>query len=196
MTYKEDLLQEEIQLADDECCIVFDFGCYFPYTNPEILTFDFSLGSEEFTDYKKNHRYPNKGFQTISKKYGRKVSKLGYPYILKISEQSPMLLCIKVGIGEQFVTMIFPVLTDMTKEKPICNLSFHFDFDKSEFSFISLENIGEGSWTQHIWHNYEDWDIGTQLNSPHELGEGKYTLIYEDIITPFSQPLAAFMLVP
>ena len=114
-----ELIKNEIQLADDECCIVFDFGCYFPYANSEVLTFDFALGMEEFNDYKINHRYPNKQHQTISKKYGRKVSKLGYPYIMKLSEQHPMLLCLKVGIKEQYITMIFPLQTNMTKDKPI-----------------------------------------------------------------------------
>lgn len=38
------LNEAEIQLADDECCLVFDFGCYFPYSNTEDLIFDFSLG--------------------------------------------------------------------------------------------------------------------------------------------------------
>ena len=34
-----DLLKNEIQLAKDECCVIFDFGCYFPYKNTEDLTF-------------------------------------------------------------------------------------------------------------------------------------------------------------
>lgn len=24
-------LKTEVQLAEDECCIIFDFGCFFPY---------------------------------------------------------------------------------------------------------------------------------------------------------------------
>ena len=40
----EELVKDEIQLADDECCIVFDFGCYFPYSNFEVLNFNFTLG--------------------------------------------------------------------------------------------------------------------------------------------------------
>lgn len=86
MLYVENLIKDEIQLAEDECCIVFDFGCYFPYSNPEVLVFDFSLGMETIKDYKLNKRYSNKCYQTISRKYGRKVSKVGYPYVMKINE--------------------------------------------------------------------------------------------------------------
>ena len=194
-----ELIKNEIKLADDECCIVFDFGCYFPYANFEILTFDFSLGMEKFNDYKINHRYPNRHYQTISKKYGRKVSKLGYPYIMKLNEQSPMLLCLKVGIKEQYITAIFTLQTKMTRDKPICGLSLHYNFDESKFRFISHEKAEDSGWRQHNWYSYEvekdrlcDYDI--LLNTPHRVSGDSYTLVYDNIIEPCPSPLLDLML--
>lgn len=192
--------KNEIQLLDDECCLVFDFGCYFPYSNFEILTFNFSLGLEEFDDYKINHRYPNKSYQTISKKYGRKVSKIGYPYIMKLDEQSPMLLCLKVGIDKQYVTMIFLVQTNMTKDRPVSGLSLRFDFDKSEFHFTSYEKAESCRvYHPHIWRNHEmEGDRKSYndilLSSPCKVGGDSCMLIYNNIIEPCSATLSDLLL--
>lgn len=153
MSCYDELIKSEIQLADDECCILFDFGCYFPYSNFDVLTFEFNLGTEEFADYKINHRYPNKNWHTISKKYGRKLSKLGYPYIMKLNEQEPMTLCLRVGIKEKYMTLLFPIQTSMTKDKPICGLSLEYKFEESRFCFTSYEKEKEDDlgWRPHRW---------------------------------------------
>jgi hypothetical protein len=191
--------KDEIQLADNECCIVFDFGCYFPYSNFEILTFDFSLGMEEFDDYKLNHRYPNKHYQTISKKYGRKVSKIGYPYIMKLDEQFQILLCLKLGIKEKYITTIFPLQTNMTKDKPTCGLSFHYYFDENKFQFMSLEKLEDKGWHHHIWSSHEVENDGKSykdvlMRTPRRVDDNSSTLIYEDIIEPFPATLSDLML--
>lgn len=192
-----ELIENEIQLADDECCIVFDFGCYFPYSNVEILTFGFSLGIVEFDDYKINHRYPNKNYQTISKKYGRKISKLGYPYIMKLDEQKdqiPMLLRLRIGLKKQVLNLVFPLLTDMTKDKPICGLSLHYDFDKSEFHFTSHEKAKDVGWYCHNWYSCKvesnrKCDNDIILNPPQSIGDDSNMIVYDDIIKPYSLPL-------
>jgi len=185
-----EIVKNEIQLLDNECCIVFDFGCYFPYSNFGVLTFAFSLGIKEFDDYKINHRYPNKKYQTISKKYGRKVSKIGYPYIMKLYEQSPMLLCLKVGINKQYITMIFPLQTNLTKEKPICELSLRYNFDKSEFDFMSRRNI----WTNHEIKIERNGCNNVLLSTPQMVGDDSCTLIYENIIEPCPEVFSGFLL--
>ena len=194
-----ELIKDEIKLTDNECCIVFDFGCNFPYSNSDILTFSFSLGMDEFSDYKINHRYPNKCYHTISKKYGRKVSKLGYPYIIKLNEQSPMLLNLKVGLKGQHITSVFPIQTKMTKDKPVCGLIMHWDFDNNNFRFISYESTDNGIWQQHNWYSYEvknykltDYDI--LLGKPQRVDKDSSILIYNDIIEPFPTPLFELML--
>lgn len=150
---------------------------------------------EEFDDYKINHRYPNKGYQTISKKYGRKVSKIGYPYTMKLNEQIPILLCLKVGIKNQYITLVFFLRTNMTKDKPICGLELNYNFDKNEFYFVSHEKTENYGWYHHIWrsHEVENKERGSNdilLNSPRKVGDNSYTLLYDDIIEPFPLSLS------
>lgn len=187
-----ELIKNEIKLSDDECCIVFDFGCYYPYANFENINFEFSLGMEKLDNYKINHRYPNKRYQTISKKYGRKVSKLGYPYIMKLDEQSLMILTLEVGIKEQNITLLFPLLTKMTRENPICGLTMHYLFDESKITFSTYEKVKDGGWVLHNWLNYESndsGDIDILLNTPHRVSDESNILIYDDIIEPYPVPL-------
>lgn len=184
----EELIEEEIQLAENECCIVFDFGCLFPYSNVEILKFEFQLGLESFDDYKMNHRYQNKGYQTISKKNGRKVSELGYPYVFNLSEQSLMLLVLKVGFKEKYITLVFPLETKMTKEKPVCVLSMHYIFDDNKFIFTSNEKAKDGEWYCHRWLS-EPNDIISKMDrvlvAP-IVSNHSDTLMYQDVITPYA----------
>lgn len=63
------------EISKGKGCIVFDF----PYADQDFLIFKFKLGEEELEPYKYNHRYPNKDYVTISKKMGRRVSRIGYP---------------------------------------------------------------------------------------------------------------------
>lgn len=151
------LFANEIQLADDECCIIFDLACFFPYSNYNILAFNFSYGTEKNADYKINHRYPNKGFQTISRKYGRKVSKIGYPFILKLNEQKLDYINISVGIKEKSIMFSVPIVTKMTKEKPICNLSLKYFFDECKFIFSTYgKSIDDDGWNVFRWSNKDN----------------------------------------
>ncbi|EPB9414603.1 hypothetical protein ACRTAI_002963 [Clostridium perfringens] len=193
MTHYSEIIKNEINLAEDECCIVFDLGCYFPYSNANELTFDFALGMEQFNDYKINSRYPNKYYKTISRKYGRKVSKIGYPYVMKLNEQNPILLCLNIGVKDKYITLIFPIHTKMTKDKPICALKFHYIFDENKFYFISHEKSKELSYHQHIWKNYKSEN---ETNNDNEIllnvlsiDKDSNTIIYEDIVEPYSLSL-------
>lgn len=190
---REDLIQREIELAEDECCIVFDFGCHFPYKNTEVLIFGFALGMEEINDFKLNSRYPNKNWVTISKKDGRKVSKLGYPYVMKLNEQSPMVLAIKVGIKEQdVVTLAFCLETNMTKEKPACLLRLAYDFEKSAFCLSSYEE-GEGVGSiPHCWYNNDAGKALKAMEFPNDImlevsqaDPQALTVVYKDLVTAY-----------
>jgi len=195
------IFNDEIQLAEDECCIIFDFGCYFPYSNSEILIFDFSLGEIELGDKKINHRYINKGYQTISRTYGRRVSKLGYPYVMKLKEQEqPMLLCLKVGLKDKFITLMFPVVTKMTKEQPVCNLSLHYIFDKDEMHFQSHYICDDGKgWLTTEWVNFEIEEERKHkgmvvLQKPHRASDGDMIIIFDDIIEPHPSTIQDLLL--
>lgn len=179
----KEAIKNEIHLTEDECCIIFDFGCYFPYSDFDTLTFNFSLGMDIFVDYKINHRYPNKNYQTITKIYGRRVSRLGYPYIMKLNEQTLMLLCLNVGIKECWnINLIFPLQTNMTKDKPICELSLRYLFDEGQFYFSSREKTN-----RRYWANYElnsDNYNYILLNTPEKVSDDSNVLVYNDTIEP------------
>lgn len=192
MLHCRETFENEIQLAEDECCIIFDFGCYFPYRNYKDLTFEFTLGMERFNDCKLNHRYPNKYYRTISRRYGRKVSKIGYSYIMKLNEQSPALLCLNIGIKNEYMTLIFPFQTKMTKDKSFCVLEFKYMFDESKFYFMSEKKKNEHCY-RHMWeshpsyHNAND-DNRILLTAPCRVTDSK-SLIYKDIIEPCASSL-------
>lgn len=109
-------------------CVVFDFGIINPLEN---LDFSFSLGIEEITDIKLNRRYPNKMYRTISRKYGRKLSKVGYPYMMKLEETIDEVWLLAIRVGEKgtdnYLEMIFPLEVHLSKEKPILYIRFLID---------------------------------------------------------------------
>lgn len=130
---KESALELTSGFTDEKKgCVIFDFGCYFPYSNQQDLCFEFSLGMEKISDIKLNHRYPNKDYVTISRKNGRKISKLGYPYFTKLGEFLAI-LSVTVGVNNNKGTMLFPIKTLLTEEKSICLLQMHLQLTE-EFS--------------------------------------------------------------
>lgn len=87
------------ELADEvtynhKACIVFDSIVYFPFENIRGSNFQFGVGIDgyPFMDCELNHRYPNKEYYTISRKYGRRLSKIGYPYFLDLQDGKQKLL--------------------------------------------------------------------------------------------------------
>lgn len=127
-----DLRQLEMEMEEfgngAEACIVFDFGIISYLEN---LDFSFSLGLEKITDIKLNKRYSNKDYRTISRKYGRKLSKIGYPYMLKLDEKIDEIMLLVVHVGEKetdnYLEMVFPLDVHLSKEKPILNIRFLID---------------------------------------------------------------------
>lgn len=186
---------DELQPALDNGlgCIILDFGCYFPYDNQDLLDFSFSIGLNQPTDYKLNHRYPNKNYVTISKKSGRKLSKMGYPYFLELGEH-PMLLSVTLGVrifNEQLqmskdykLSMVFPIQVNLTKEKPVSALSFRFDAEKSQIDIRSFPKNRVRHWTNNsdLYEKYDQSKVELYLlNKP--VSNGDKTLIFDDLIT-------------
>lgn len=187
------------EIKNSKGCIVFDLGCYFPYSNwKDILSFKFKLGEEELEPYVLNHRYPNHGYTTISKKSGRKLSKIGYPYFLELDVTHYILLVIEIGIRGKTMKLIFPVEVTLSKDKPVCGLTFHFNFentDNPEFIFYSYKKAEDAGWYQYTWSNKEEKEPSERdiiMGQPTSVGE--YTLRYKDVITPFSQKLNELMM--
>ena len=147
----------EKEIKNGKGCIIFDIGIYFPFAYSEDCSFTFSVNEwdllsdyiindknptmEAFTDLKLNHRYPNRNYYTFTKKYGRKLSKIGYPFFLNFDEcDKPFYLCI--GIGN--VKVHFPIKINITKDKPICELSLYINLSdgiKWDFSFSSKNSL-------------------------------------------------------
>lgn len=183
-------ISEEITKGNG--CVIFDFGCYFPYSNN--LIFDFSLGMEKLTDKKLNHRYPNIGYHTISRKYGRRISKIGYPYFFDLDETNsnvtPWLLELKVGadLEDNAVCLIFPLSINVTSEKPVCALSLRYNFIEQHFTFESNYPSDDGAgWNSCYWTNDDEFVRGEAnvilFKTPDRI-ENSSTLVYSNVITP------------
>lgn len=175
-------LQEEIQKGKG--CIVFDFGCYFPYMDVENLTFRFSLGEEELSNQKLNHRYINKNYQTISKKNGRRVCKIGYPYYVNLDDKSKdvLLLCIEVGFWEEVIRLVFPISLNLKKENPVCGLVLHYNFEDATFVFYTQYSDG-GKINEISYGNQVDDRENFHLFSEPTL-VGDHILLYSEVIEP------------
>lgn len=185
---------EEVQteLYDNMGCIVLDLSCYFPYVEQDKLTIDFSLGMEKCDNIKLNHRYPNKGYVTVSKKNGRKLSKMGYPYFCELDKQILMLLQINIGFKdeEDRITYIFPIEVKLTKEKPVCYLSFRHNFKTSFMKLFTTYHCEDGGMITITWTNddKEDNYKGMKtifLQPPNMIDDGIF--VYQDVITPIAQ---------
>ena len=162
-------------------CVVFDFGIM---NQMENLDFSFSLGMEEITDIKLNRRYPNKMYRTISRKYGRKLSKVGYPYMVKLEDTLDELILLAVRIGEKdtdnYLEMIFPLEVHLSKEKPILNIQILIDKDYT--LLISS--------TRYLWDNKVEHVVLTNRPSKNNCvnilatptKSGEHTLIFGDVL--------------
>ena len=198
-----ELLKNEVELKEDECCIIFDFGCYFPYANMDDLVFDFSLENQIFNDKKLNHRYPNKGYQTISRRYGKKVSRIGYPYIMNLNKQDLLSLVVKVGIYDKIKILNFSIKTNMTKERPACALTMHYMFDKGDIRFISHVPDCDGGWQQYNWVNYNPNNVSRKNcfmltpeknNLIYMTGKQFDIYSYREVITPHASDFDKLMI--
>lgn len=126
---KKNIIESEIQLADDECCIIFDICGHNTNPNAEVSV-EFALDSQPYADFTEDRKnYTGKKLTTVVKTYSQhQKSHLGYPIIMKLDEQTPQILHILLTVEmEEFSfthIMSFPLLTTMTAEKPFCWLSF------------------------------------------------------------------------
>lgn len=185
------------QLQQGKGCIVFDFGLYFPYrlNENDKLIYKFQLGMEELHDVKLNHRYPNKQYYTITKTYGRKLSKCGYPYFFDLKEKEPFYALLNLTTGlvisgeEDYFNMIFPLEVQLTTERPVCGLSLRQNFDEGRIEFVSNKSDENGyGWIPHYWSNVLLKEKGidvTLLETPHKIGEKN--IIFDTTIRPFAE---------
>lgn len=146
----EDFAQE---LAAGKGLIVFDLGCYFPYENQDILAFDFDIGTGESMVYKRNHRYANHAYVTLSRKMGRRVCKYGYPVVIDTDKPNFICLCVNVGIKDRTIQICLPVMANVMPEKPVCGMTLHMMFDDAVFKVYDHIPSNDGGWFQKIYSN-------------------------------------------
>lgn len=180
-----DLRQLEMEMEEFgngvDACIVFDFGIISYLEN---LDFSFSLGLEKITDIKLNKRYPNKDYRTISRKYGRKLSKIGYPYMLKLDEKIDEVMLLVVHVGEKetdnYLEMVFPLDVHLSKEKPILNIRFlideYFNLWISSSRYSKDKKIENVEFTSKKNMN----NCNNILDKPIRIGE--HMLIFNDVL--------------
>lgn len=81
-------VQDEIERCEGNIdgmgCIILDFACYFPFKNLNFFSFEISIGNKRLSDQYLNHRRPDERYFTISRKYGKKICKVGYPIVAPI----------------------------------------------------------------------------------------------------------------
>ena len=131
-----------------------DIGIHFPYSNQSRLFCEFGLIKNKgklfssknlFQDVVKNHRYPNKNYVTLSKKFKRAVSRTGYPVISSVKDLNKYkMFILRLGIDDERTTMCFPLKLNLTDDKPICGLECHvylYEKDQNDFGiqFMSYE---------------------------------------------------------
>lgn len=192
-------LKEEID--NGKGCIVFDLACFYSYFDAECLIFDFEIEqngeTKKIDDYKLNHRYPNKNYFTISKKTGKRVSKIGYPYFVDINK--PLNFTLKIIIGNraledpemyQTMTFWFPVSVTLTKETPACTISFHIIYKEKFIDIRTYKKSEDNGWLSTIWTNHIDDRLRKQgiieLDQPIE---EPFNFKYKTIIQPAAQKI-------
>jgi len=192
----QDRLKREIGsgLNDGKGYLIVDLGCYFPYTNVEVLTFDFAIDSNTYDDKVTNTRYPNKCYQTISKKKGRQISRFGYPVEFEYGEHT-VKLAITIGIEDDTATLVFPLVFRLDKDHPIAGLSFRYNFDNHEFYLMSHAKVPDmPGWWDYRWYNTNNEHINDQhyklLSEPEQTDT---VLTYKDVIFPKPNSLEDFI---
>lgn len=177
-TIKEEI--ERCESVENMGCILLDFGCYFPYSNQDILVFDIalendiSLENNKLPHQKLNHRYPNNCYMTISKTYGRKICKAGYPIVAPIEELNKYkMLVITVGVEEKYAKLKFPIEICLDREHPVCDLIFHFFIDDYSFIFETYRGNEKGD-------KLEMRAINGNYAIKHDFKEKDYTFLFSD----------------
>lgn len=139
-------------------CVLLDAAVYFPYANQEDVTFDVALVEDICeepvldsifgSDIKYNHRYPNHGYSTVSKKYGRKVCPIGYPVVNDIEKLNEMeYLACRFGIKGQYLIFFIPISIKLSEDKPYTYIQVWVNAKEltKDSIFISIDTHDSGS---------------------------------------------------
>lgn len=134
-----------------------DINIYFPFSNQDkyfsrqgkcmcdFMLADFDVLSKNFPfedfqkmyqpckDFVYNHRFPNHGWVSLSRKIGRKISRIGYPMILPIDEMNEIKVFILRADKYYFC---FPIHINLSQKTPFSS------FDVSLYGFDKIDSMG------------------------------------------------------
>ena len=191
---KEIELEPGLVLKDGEGCVVIDFGCYFPYANQKDMEIGISFDdNEKVQDSKPNHRYPNTGYSTLSRKYGKRVSRAGYPYIVKLGTTN-FIMKLHMKMSRMNIVLSFKMKCTLTKEKPVCDVEIRYLFDEGSIIIETYERKDKYLYSK-MWKNHrldEDKDCtdltieGSDTIKKDEKTEGLVEVFYAEEIEMYS----------
>lgn len=149
--YDDLLLNEDLE---EKGCIVVDAGVFFPYSNQDFVIFNVTLTDDIYEkeeleelfplDKKYNHRYPNKEYLTISKKYKRRVSKIGYPFVDNIDIlNNYKYLVMTVGFGKDYSFFYIPIELHLTPDNPCTVLKLLVNMEDPSCPDFEIYTVNE-----------------------------------------------------
>lgn len=195
-------LENEV-IYNHKACIVFDSIVYFPVENIRGSNFQFSVGIDgyPFADCRLNHRYPNKEYYTISRKYGRRLSKIGYPYFLDLQDgKQKLLVSIHYSFLDASINIKFPIEINLTEKNPVCGLGIRYMPQDTELILATYEKEDDGGWMPRRWkgimnnsyeHKEDEMVFGKYaktMGSP-SFDKDTKTWVFDEIVKPASQKL-------
>ena len=122
---------------------------------------DINYSEKEVTDDSiMNHRYPNKGYLTLSKRNGKKVSKSGYAVVDTIDALNQyQYISITVKNGCSVKIHIMPMSVKLTKSKPFSRVSVRImqeSESSSDIITVSTYKLDGKGWKEKIYCNPKD----------------------------------------
>lgn len=136
--FEKELKRLNFEKKEGEGIFVLDFSAFFPYSNQEDLILYASLSTEycasgvtyDLTDICKfNNNCPNKGWITMSRKFGRKLCKIGCPIPVPYDDPDHYKY-LNLGYGfdkNDMVLMSIPIKINISEEKPWAYVHVEFN---------------------------------------------------------------------
>lgn len=137
-------------------CILFDISHYIEAVNlPPIFDFSFSVNGENCGDFVVNHRFPNHFYWTLSKKNGRRLSKAGYPFYIKLEKFTGELsVQVNAKMAGYHTSYLLHFLAPLTHENPVCGTAIRNDFPNKKL-LVTANEPADACWYPHTWEYHQ-----------------------------------------
>lgn len=150
------LLTEELNLREDQGCIIFNVlhATHSDDDYPDYPKISIALGSEEPVAICKNTEPFENGTRLAVRDYGDKLSSLGCPIVTDLAENWIAIGRINItemDKGQEYTTeLILCLSAKLTKKKPICNIGMLIQ--PGGFTIISMAPIDDE------YMDYSKWE--------------------------------------